>query len=95
MLNLRQVNETSDHLHTTTRNSSTIRFNANILVGNIGESLQFGTQNNIEGWEDNDVDKDIARDEGSHTSSHVRASNERITEVEVSEYNCQVFNDMY
>jgi hypothetical protein len=56
MLNLRQVNETSDHLHTT---RSTIRFNTGILVGNMGESLQFGTQTH-DGASDDNVDEDIA-----------------------------------
>jgi hypothetical protein len=53
MLNLRQANETSDYLHTTTHTRSTARFHANILVGNMGESLHFGTQNYDDDVEDN------------------------------------------
>jgi hypothetical protein len=54
MLNLRQADGTS---HTITGddtiNRSTIRFNADILVGNIGESLQFDTQNHDDNMDEN------------------------------------------
>jgi hypothetical protein len=56
MLNLRQANETSD---TTTQSRSTIRFNVNNLVGNMGESLEFGTNNYDDDMEDN-VEKNTA-----------------------------------
>jgi hypothetical protein len=40
MLNLRQVDENPE----TTTHRSTIRFNMSIAIGNMGESLEFGTQ---------------------------------------------------
>jgi hypothetical protein len=44
MLNLRQVDENSGgHLSGATHRS-TIRFNVSITVGNMGESLEFGTR---------------------------------------------------
>jgi hypothetical protein len=57
MLNLRQANETSDGA--TTHNRSTIRFDVNNLVGNMGESLQFGTRSYDDDTEDS-VDENIA-----------------------------------
>jgi hypothetical protein len=56
MLNLCQANETSD---ATTQNRSTIRFNVNNFVGNMGESLEFGTNNYDDDTEDN-VDENTA-----------------------------------
>jgi hypothetical protein len=56
MLNLRQADGASD---TTTQNRSTIRFNMNNLVGNMGESLEFGTNNYDDDTEDN-VDESTA-----------------------------------
>lgn len=47
MLNLRQVDENSESSRASgygTTHMLTIRFNANAIVGNMGESLQFGTQ---------------------------------------------------
>jgi hypothetical protein len=54
MLNLRQINVDSERSHSDggdTARRSTIRFNATIMVGNMGESLQFGVQSYDNGWE--------------------------------------------
>jgi hypothetical protein len=61
LLNLRQADGNS---HTTTRddaiNRSTIRFNADILVGNMGESLQFDAQNYDDNMDNDNMDENIA-----------------------------------
>jgi hypothetical protein len=62
MLNLRQADGI---LHTTrqdTVNRSTIRFNADILVGNMGESLQFGTQN----YDEEDTEESVNENVTAH-----------------------------
>jgi hypothetical protein len=62
MLNLRQADETLDYLHPTMRDTtykSTMRFNANILAGNMGESVQLDTIYHSDDVRDN-VDKNIA-----------------------------------
>jgi hypothetical protein len=89
MLNLRQINTESGSLSPngiSTVQRSTILFNPNILVGNMGESLEFGTRNE---------DGDLENEEGEDTAiplSSVRVSSDAYSarhiasEIEVSDY---------
>jgi hypothetical protein len=52
MLNLRQVDQNTKNLHSNTADRSTIRFNMSAALGNIGESLEFGTQKFDDNLED-------------------------------------------
>jgi hypothetical protein len=55
MLNLRQVDQNSENSLSNTTHRSTIRFNMSVALGNMGESLEFGTRkfgDNLEGESD-------------------------------------------
>jgi hypothetical protein len=52
MLNLRQVDQNSDNSLSNMAQISTIRFSMSIALGNIGESLEFGTRRYDDNLED-------------------------------------------
>ena len=83
MLNLRQVNVDSDRPHShecDTAYRSTIRFNASIIIGNLGEPLDFSSRNDME---DESDDKIAAR--SSTSSVDARSVNHAGADTEVSE----------
>lgn len=87
MLNLRQVNRDSERSHATEQRS-TIHFSTNIIVGNMGESLQFGAQSHDDGVED-DVDENTAAPSSLSdfdVPSDTGPINRVIAVTEVSEY---------
>jgi hypothetical protein len=89
MLNLRQIDENSrstlsdgydiDH-------RSTMRFNTSAIIGNIGESLEFGTQSDDNNDLENEQAEDVALHSGSKVPSSVH-SHGHVTIMEVSECN--------
>jgi hypothetical protein len=59
MLNLRG-DKSLDRAHSTIR-ASTIRFNTNMLVGNMGQSLRFGSEeDDIEMEDDGHINQEVA-----------------------------------
>jgi hypothetical protein len=86
MLNLRQANSPSESSRSNGRDTtqrSTIRFNASIIVGNMGESLDFG-QNDT--WED-EVNKNApASSSNPSMLSDVRSIDHAGADTEVSEH---------
>lgn len=58
MLNLRQASERSGQsLHDSTH-FSTIRFNPNLIMGNMGESLRFGNEEEDDAWDTSEENPD-------------------------------------
>lgn len=62
MLNLRQVDGSAAHSHDDPqhagqRSTLPVRFNSNVLIGNLGESLRFG--------DDDDIEEDNGNDAGN------------------------------
>ena len=58
MLNLRQVNVDSNRSYShgyDMAHRSTVRFNASIIIGNLGEPLDFSSQNDLEDESDDDI----------------------------------------
>jgi hypothetical protein len=73
MLNLRQVDQRSENHLSNTAHRSTIRFNASIAVGNMGESLEFGTRGFDDNLGDEPNENGIAHLTESGTSLDVRS----------------------
>jgi hypothetical protein len=67
MLNLRQADENPE----STTHRSTIRFNMSISIGNMGESLEFGTQGVNDNLEDESNENGIAHLTESGTSPDI------------------------
>jgi hypothetical protein len=91
MLNLRQVDEKSKGLGTNgyeTIPKSALRFNANALIGNMGESLQFG-DDNFQDEEDESV-----LTQGSSAESEMSSDVLSIRQEEVNDqYNNAIVED--
>jgi hypothetical protein len=91
MLNLRQANRASESPRSNghdTPHRLTIRFNASIIVGNLGESLDFVQDNN---WE-NEVDENApASSSDPSIPADARSIEHTSTDTGVSENNNMVF----
>jgi hypothetical protein len=96
MLNLRQANralESSRYSGHDTTHRSTIRFNASIIVGNLGESLDFGQDDN---WENEVAENAPASSSDSSIPADARSIEHASTDTGVSENNNLDFsNELY
>jgi hypothetical protein len=93
MLNLRQVGENSNNPRTSHEMAqrSTLRFHANFIVGNMGESLDFGAQRHNEDLED-EIDEDVGAYPGSSMPLQVLSNHEMDADAEVSGHGVTVLD---
>jgi hypothetical protein len=92
MLNLRQSDGRSGSLHsnaynTTREHQSTVRFNAGAIIGNMGESLEFGKAPGHDDSLENEVIGNVGVHSGLSASSDTRSTTHHVdTDTEVSRF---------